>query len=371
MNTKRISTTALAIALGSLLSACTSGNSAVQPTVRGVDPIATTTLQLAVGTANIAGTTGLNTVATFRQQSNGASGSLVNSPALTGPAGFVVPASPAFFADAGTASFTSQPQAILGAPQTPPVSTTFGYSGGVFGMSFAPANATALGTPTYPTRTGGNYYKLPLGGAAPLSYIGGPPAFPQVRDGTYPPNYGGFLEGFTDFAATPVAGTYTLNVSVPTSATTNGTKTATATLANVVPLPTFAAPTIALDGTGGGTISLTVPAGVTEAYVDVVDTTGSCYGLPAPAFFTIRTTTVGPQTLTLPDTLGPPVVTATSSTPVRTICSGDKYQVYAVGFDYPAFAASYPNSTSAAPALIGAAGQADITTSAVTAGTSP
>ena len=52
MNIKRITTTALAIAIGTLLSACTSGNSAVQPTVRGADIIGGTALQLAVGTAN-------------------------------------------------------------------------------------------------------------------------------------------------------------------------------------------------------------------------------------------------------------------------------------------------------------------------------
>ena len=367
MNTKRLSTTALAIALGSLLSACTSGSSAVEPTVRSVDVLGGTTLQLAVGTANIAGTTGLNSVVTFRA-ANGTSASLLNAPTLTGPAGFTIPVNPTFKNDAGTASFSSQLQTT---PIAPAATTTFGFSGGVFGMGFAPANSSIFGSANYPNRFGGNFYALPLGGAAPLAYLGGPPAFPQVRDGTYPANYAGFLQGFTDFAATPVAGTYTLGVVIPTSAVTTGTKTATAVLASIAPLPTFSAPTIALDGFGGGTISLTVPAGVTEAYVDVVDTTGSCYGLPAPAYFTVRTTTVGPQTLTLPDTLGPPIVTASSSTPAKTICAGDKYQLYAVGFDYGAFAASYPNSTSAAPAIVGANGQADITTSAVTSGTSP
>jgi len=47
------------------------------------------------------------------------------------------------------------------------------------------------------------------------------------------------------------------------------------------------------------------------------------------------------------------------------LCSGDKYVVYAVGFDYPAFSSAYPQSNgNQTPTLIGAAGQVDVTTSA-------
>ena len=381
MNIKRITATALAIALGSLMSACTSGNSAIEPTVRAADIINGSTLQFAVGTANVAGTPALNTVVTFRcSTASGCPGTavgnsavLLDTPSIVGPAGLTVPAVAAFRTDAGTNSLTAQLPQVQGVAGVA-ASTTFGFSGGVYGMGFAPANGSVTsggtnGTANYPKTSGANFYTLPIGGAAPLAYIGGPPAFPQVRDGTYPSGYAGFLQGFTDFAVTPVAGTYALNVVVPTSAITNGTKSATATLTSTATLPTFAAPTIALDGLGGGTISVTVPVGVVEAYVEVVDTTGSCYGLAAPAYYTIKTTTTGPQTLTLPDTLGPSFA-ATSTAFTKTICSGDKYQLYAVGFDYNAFEASYPGNTSPTPTIVGANGQADVTASAVTAGTS-
>jgi hypothetical protein len=282
LNIKRITTTALAIALASVLSACTSGNSAIEPTVRSADIINGTTLQFAVGTANIAGTPGLNVVSTFRCSSAagcpgtgvGNSAVLLDTPSIVGPAGLVVPATAAFRNDSGTNSLTAQLPAVQGITGVAS-STTFGFSGGVYGMGFAPANGSVTsggtnGTANFPKTSGANFYALPIGGTvvllppvAPsttpttsLGYIGGPPAFPQVRDGTYPSGYAGFLQGFTDFQITPVAGTYTLNAVVPTSAITNGTKSATATLASTATLPTFAPPTIALDGLGGGTISV-------------------------------------------------------------------------------------------------------------------
>ncbi|MBC5810610.1 MAG: hypothetical protein GIW95_07140, partial [Candidatus Eremiobacteraeota bacterium] len=122
----------------------------------------------------------------------------------------------------------------------------------------------------------------------------------------------------------------------------------------------------------GLSINVTVPAGVTDAYVIVRDSAAGapdCYpGSQArPVYYTIRTTTVGNQTLVLPPNLGPTGPGAVSNT--RSICTGDSFRVYAVGFNYGETAAAYPFSTSQTPAITGANGQADITSSPFTATT--
>jgi hypothetical protein len=45
---------------------------------------------------------------------------------------------------------------------------------------------------------------------------------------------------------------------------------------------------------------------------------------------------------------------------------GDEYRFYAASFDYPMFEAGPPGNTQQKPAITGANGQADITTSAAT-----
>ncbi len=131
---------ALGTAAGiAILSACTSGQSGIEPTVTSVNPQTTTSLQFRVGTAHFAnGSVYLNTVATYRQ-ANGLSGTLYNSPTITGPAGFVVPAAGSAGTDAGTNHISSTPPTQ---PGTTAVVTTFNQSGGVFSYGFAPANAT-------------------------------------------------------------------------------------------------------------------------------------------------------------------------------------------------------------------------------------
>ncbi len=78
-------------------------------------------------------------------------------------------------------------------------------------------------------------------------------------------------------------------------------------------------------------------------------------------------TTPGVQTLVLPSNLGPTAGTASN----RSICSGDTVGTYAAGFAYAVSGAAYPFSTSQTPAISGANGQADITTSAATTSTYP
>ncbi len=211
-----LSRLALAVVAGGALAGCTSGNAGVTPPVTSVNPLTTTTLQLAMGTANIAGTPGLNTLVTFRQN-NGVSGTLLNTPTLTGPPGFVVPATAT---SAGTDKSTNH---ISGSPQVPPgtkaIATTFGTAGGAFSYGFAPDNSTTFGSASF------GLYALPLyAEVAPVAtanqpYIGGPPAYPQVRNGLYPAGFVGFTEGFTDFVAPAVAGTYTLSLLIPNAGT--------------------------------------------------------------------------------------------------------------------------------------------------------
>ena len=354
-----------AVALAALLGGCTSGNTAVEPPISSVNPITTNKLQFAVGTSNFNGAVGLNTVVTFRQP-NGLDGTLLNTPTITGPAGFL---------NTGSTGFDANTNTIAGSPQANPVgstaqASTFGTSGGAFAYGFQPDNSTTGGGVSFAR------YALPFfGGSTTQQYIGGPPAYPNVRDGTFPSGFTGYPMGFTNFVLKPVTGTYTLSLAVPTGFDsagnpTSGTVTASSTLATLTPLPAFAAPTIVLDGAGGGTVSANVPAGVTEAMIVVRDGTGLCYpgANGAPAYFTFVTKTTGPQTFTLADTLGP---TFGAQTTVRTICSGDSYRVYAVGFNYDAFGAGPPGNRSQAPAIAGANGQADVTLSPVTSGTSP
>ena len=92
----------------------------------------------------------------------------------------------------------------------------------------------------------------------------------NYRDGTQAAGIAGYASGFTDFAATPVAGTYTLGVHIPLASGSVPDFTATATLGSTTPLPTFAPPVYTSDKAGGGSVALTVPSGVTEALVYIL-----------------------------------------------------------------------------------------------------
>jgi hypothetical protein len=359
-----------------LLAACTSGQVGVQPATTVFNP-ADNTLQFAVGIATLQGgaVTGLNTVETFRQ-TNGLSGVLVDTPKITGPYNFLGET-----VNGGEANYISGTP--LGGDCT---ATTFGCSGGAFGYGIAPDNL--IGS----TQVYAQYFQ-PLfhdrNGLNTLLYYGGPPAWPQVTDGTYPVGFIGFSPGFLTFDTPPVLGSYNLSLRIPTGLQGHVDVSATATLHSLTalqalgPLAPFADPA----NPGGLKIDLTVPAGVVEEWVFVADF-GQCYPQTtlgtSQAFFTVRTTQVGPQELTIPPNLGP----RTGSTLTHTICTaadnqaasgnpnatGDNYSIYAVGFDYPAYAAAYPLNKSDAPPITGPNGQADVTLSSAqsfTYGTEP
>lgn len=419
---KRIRVILACAAAGVLLSACTQGATG-PPSTSSVDPIASSKLQLSVGTINVAGAaSGLNVVSTLRQP-NGDSAVLVNTPTLTGP--FTLPAASTFgsgndsydtingcsgcappaapgpsmqeVAAGGTLSGT--PSLLhLGTPAcdsvnavpapftqctsgVSPNSTTFGQSGGVFGMGFGPYNHTNSGVaysyvpyfqPTFDT-TGSGFEPW-----------GGPPDFDPnkdhmgTRDGLFNLGAGllGVAQGITMFEnVTPGAGTYTLSVSIPTSPTSFGTVSTTATLTSLALLPTLAAPSFVSDTLGGGTVTVAaLPAPITEAYIEVIDFGGApaaCQGpiggSAFPVYYTIHIT--APGAYALPDKNGPNNG-GTLMTPTQSLCTGDSFSIFVIGVDYPLFAASYPNSLgNQAPTIVGAGGQSDITISGTFSGT--
>ncbi len=350
------------LVLGAILelAACSSltNGTSILPSQSQVPLASLGKLTFAVGTARLQdGTTGLNVVAYVRQK-NGSTAFLVDTPSVSGPTGFTVPsnAATAGNTDAGTSSIT-------GTPQGGSTSTTFGTSGGVFGGGMGPFNATQTSSNFYP----GNpppyatpFYSTSTGATGPVSLLIGPPAVPQFTNINFPPGFAGYLPGFTAFAATPVAGGYSMNVTVAAINAAGTTLTGSATLSSTTPLGAVPAPVFTKDGAGGGTVTFTAPAGATESLAFIVDTSKGVYYTVGPIAGS------GAQSGTLTDSLGP-----CGSPPCGTtsIPAGDNYSVTVVSFDYPDFEATQPGNTSQTPTVVGAAGQADISISPGTSGT--
>lgn len=354
-----------AVAAGALLAGCSGGLStngtSYSPPVTQAN-LNNNKLQFAVGTANFQGTTYLNTVVTYRQP-NGASAVLVDTPIITGPAGFTVPAVGSAYTDGGTNHISGTPQT---APTYPPASpapkTTFGTSGGAFSYGFAPFNAGTTGAAAYPGNPALYAQPFYIASASKLHFYGGPPAFPFFNDGTFPAGFLGYPQGFTMFGTTPVTGTYTLQITVPAANAAPVAANATANLnaATVLGMPTVSG--ITEDGSGGLSGTVTPGAGSTETLVYVWDDVTNMYFTVGPISGTAA------ATFTLSPNLAPcntPGCTGSAGT----IPAGDEYNVYAVSFDYPAFEAAPPKSTSQTPAITGANGQADLSVSAVTTAT--
>lgn len=315
-----------------VLAGCTSGQTTT-PTVTSVNPIATSRLQLAVGTANVNGNKGLNVVTTLRQ-TNGTS-VLFNTPTLTGPFAFTVAganvsttsgsvngstiskaapstAEVAAGSIGGTNPALTNPPNQAGAPVPAAAQTTFGIFGGVAATGFALSNSnvnsvisTACAVTCAPDLAGypaGNgpvtvsvttvtpyaqpFYASDAASKAALftPWLGAPafagPAGLGTRDGTYASGLFGAAMGLSVFnGVVPGSGTYTLNTVIPTGFAGNtpqsGTLTATASLPN----PTnyinggaaIAVPTVTFTGNGGATGTYPLPAGATGAWIQIVD----------------------------------------------------------------------------------------------------
>jgi hypothetical protein len=379
-------------AIAFALSGCgASGGSPMTPSQANVSA---NVLQLAVGTANYAGTTSLNIVTTYRQPSGaehaGDSGTLLNSPTLTLPAGLPAPAGAGAAYDSSSTILTGPATGELGADsmtftsQNPGclATTTFGQSGGVYGSGIEPFNAMAQAdcTPPGPSGTSTPFqvppYPIPLydaldaptGNTDPNLLIpwGGPPAFKYAGSSTSvvgspdePTGTSGVPLGIDVFETiTPVAGgSYSLAVAVPANTgTTSQSKSFTLPAVTILPLATN--PTFVPDGTGGGTLAFTMPGGATEALVELIDFGApGASPAPAPVYYTIETTSSG--TLTLPDDIGPSGAASTSS--------GDQLVEQVLAFDYPAYESAYPNSLgNPSPTILGASGTDDLSLSAAT-----
>jgi hypothetical protein len=368
----------------SVLAACTSGQSAIQPPQTSVNLAATTSLQFRVGTARFAnGSTYLNTLATYRQ-ANGLSATLYNSPTLTGPAGFVVPAAGSAGTDAGTNHISSTPPTQ---PGTTAVVTTFNQTGGVFSYGFAPANSTTGGGANYSQFSGSsgannalfaddvstiivgpgtgntatNIYGADVGAYVntymqpfyiavqnKLPFLLGPPATPDFHNiaGT-PAGFLGYDSGFTMFGATPVVGTYTLKVDVPsnTIGQLSASFTQTANLASAAPaIGAVTPPTITRVGVVGGNggasfVVAPAPAGATNQVLYVVRVSSST---GAPTHYAFSVPAAG-GTFTLSPTSG-----AGGGAPFH---SGDSAYAYVVAADWDVVGDAPPNNTQQNPPL--------------------
>jgi hypothetical protein len=413
------------ILCGAIAFALAGCGSSPNQSVPNVVSLSSNTLQFAVGTANMYGLgTALNVVATYRQP-NGNSGTTLNSPTLTLPA--AIPAG--LSAGSAAAGYDACSTAPTGpAPGETRISSTsaavlqsavtsFGQSGGVYGLGIEPFNAQGQGdcTPAGTSATGTPFqvapYPVPLYDSASPSFAGaagdpnafvpwgGPPAFlltgstvSVVGNRNYPAGTAGVSEGIDVFAGiAPVPlGLYTLAVAIPT--TTAGTPSATATFtlpAALTVLGAATAPAYVPGATGGGTFAFVMPALATEAYLQITDVgpavagSASCNGsgtgivgvgnstaagtTGSPVTYTLETTTTG--TLTLPPALGPGASPSICTAAQNTAADGaatpdDQVIIQVVGFDYDLYHASYPASLGVAnPAILGAHSSDDITIS--------
>jgi hypothetical protein len=313
------------------------------------------------------GAVGLNTVVTFRQP-NGLSAVLVDTPTITGPAGFTVPDTTGMGlvgngdggsgSDAGTTHISGTVQSP---PNVTPPATTFGQVGGAFSYGILPDNADQNGTAAFAL------FAQPFYSPDPIPVYGGPPAYQFIYNGTFPSGFTGYSQGWTGFETTPVAGSYSISVTVQTAnAKSPAPFTASATLSNTSPLPAIATPSFTSDGAGGGTINATIPADprITETLAYVADLTSGLHYSIGPVSGT------GAMSFTLPDTLGPcsgsNCQTGSGATP--TLNAADKFLVFVVSYDYPMFENGPTQSTSQTPTITGANGQADVSVSNVFSG---
>jgi hypothetical protein len=398
MHMNKTATFLATCAAAALLAGCASSgqNPISAPNVANLN---SNVLQMNVGTANIYGlTTGINVAVTYRQPSGalnpGASATLVNTPTLTLPHAI---AGAAGAADKFNATILTGPAAaeigttsMTATPQTPNAAnvTTFGTDGGAFGLGLEPFNyGSVSGIPDNVTPYAVPLYDALAGGAGgdPNQFIpgGGPPAFSTA--GNTAAVLGGFdgvSEGLDVFEVAPATGTYSLSVAIPAN-TGTVTQSATATMSSTAPLGAFTQPVPTLVGTtGGATLPVVLPAGVTEAYIQVVDfgptaqvgtpagQATSCVGATAgnPVYYTIEIKASGTATLPAGSlcTVAQNTTATTNAQGAATASDGDAFTVQAVGFDYGAYEASYPSSLGVtSPSLTGAGAshQADVTIS--------
>jgi hypothetical protein len=331
-------------ALGGLfaLPACTSNQAAVEPHFTPVNVGATSELQFQVGTATYGANIFLNTVVTYRQQ-NGLSALLDNTPSISLPFTNTAPATAGGVIYAGNDTGLNQ---ITGTGQTNngtanPDARTFPQTVGAFAYGFLASNSSTTGgnnSVFYPSASGSTeanrspYYGVPAGFTQRAFYVG-PPFVPNFKDGSLGTTFLGYPNGFTTFAIHPTTGAYSLSVGLPNASTPIPTFTSSTTMTSVVGLPPQTVPAYVTDGAGGGTVTVTTPAGATETAVFIREIDGATGGVLN--YYTLVLHGVGPHTTALPDNLG----TITGGVAARTIAAGNLVSLVAVSFDYPAMEA--------------------------------
>ncbi|HLI97419.1 MAG TPA: hypothetical protein VKT72_15220 [Candidatus Baltobacteraceae bacterium] len=212
-----------------------------------------------------------------------------------------------------------------------------------------PTGTAAFFHPGSATLSGPGGISLTLGslfaygqGAGVNATLGEPPAFsPQNL-------VGGYSTGYILTGASPAAGQYTVSTSVSYTPSSGPTTTKIFSASVTLPssptvLPAMPLPTWTTDGKGGGTFSMTNPPGVTEALIFIQAQNGAYVAsmeLKSPA-----------TSVNVPD---------------GTLAGGTTYYVFDLGADYPMIESAPPNSTVPKPALAGAAGTADLSTSNAT-----
>jgi hypothetical protein len=372
----RLATGFVALSLAACSSSGTSPDKAAQQNV------SQSVLTFAVGTANIYGTAhGLNVYAAFRQSAGqsfpGTSAATVSEPTLSGPFGTLpAPGTPSNLdghstAPTGPAPGETTAFGFTAQSQTPTGVSTFGTTGGVFGLGIEPFNynnpngvpATNVpyAVPLFDPTTDTNSF-IPWGGAPGFDPDGNGHG---VHDGNvFPSGVNGVSEGLDVFyGVTPVAGSpYTLSVTVPATSTSPTTVSGTATIGSVAYLPVVTPPVPTYDGLGGVSFTATFPAGVTEEYIQVVDfgpsgaSGGGCNGAGDPAaegtplYYTlvVKPSTAEPVKILAangPSTAPAAICTAAqNTTAAKATTPGDSFTVQVVGFDYDAYSVSYPAS---------------------------
>jgi hypothetical protein len=400
-------------AAGLILAGCSaSGVNPVSPS--RVCNLSANVLQMNVGTANLFGlSTGTNVAVTYRQSASancfaGNSGALVNTPTLTvpnllaGPAGAAdgfgstILTGPAA-AEIGTHAMTAIAQTPAATNNTA-ATATFGDDGGAFGLGLEPFNyAAALGAAGVAGTPATVFpYPVPIydTGTPDINAFtpgGGPPAYnPANNTAATLAGFNGISEGFDVFGFAPAAGAFSLSVLVPAN-TGAVTSTATASITNAAyVLPTIPAATVqALPATyNAATGVLTfnafaLPAGVTQAFVQVTDIGPSMGGVscigatPAnPVYYTSVLNASGvPASIPAPGLCS----AAANTTASGAATDGDEFGVQVIGLDYNWYGASYTGLAGvgglgvAAPSITGASvnHQANVTISPLTENTLP
>ncbi|MBV8491623.1 MAG: hypothetical protein JO199_13945 [Candidatus Eremiobacteraeota bacterium] len=350
----------LAAALLPALAACTTGQAnTTPPIVPNPPPVndSSVVLQMSVGTVNFDGiAAGLNVLETFRGN-NGYTAIPITTASLQGPKGFRAPSGSK---DPGSGQ-TSIPLGnagngfVLGTGISAPLSV------------FAAADGWGVGPPSC-SCAGVNFYPfqpqfadatlLPLFPQGGEPFYGGPPAYPPTTlvasaRSALVSIPSGWAEGFyfLGLDKPPPAGNYTFAASFVQNQLVTTIQTH-AKLNSARLLPSLSGlTTVSSDRKGGLIVAMTLPHGVTQALVNVIDPAVPPASYPGVApcttglgFATLLFTKSGTQRI--PDDLG-----NYGQGGAPTFCKGDLLNVQIMGFDYDDFDLGPPNNAAQRPKL--------------------